>query len=379
MTRQRVTILIVLLLVAAVSTWIALNTYWTEVTISGPMQGEAATNPTYAAQHFTELLGARAVRHEVVGPLPSERAVILLRAWHWDLIPQRREQLKRWVERGGRLVLDTTLIGGEKDLQRWLGVEHCCAESSSDKDEPVVLTVVGSGRSSMQHESYTICPDRFHGALTTNRKVEWGLKHGVGYQALRARVGRGSVTVFNSVPFTNHNLLECDNTLVFVVATQLQKGDEVHFMSGGQAMSFFALLWHYGGPVIVLLLLLIAFTLWRAVVRFGPFANVQGTARRSLAEQIRGTGVFTLQFGGGQALHAAAARAVNEAAERRVPHFSALPQHERVSAIAQAARVDAAELAAALNFKGPRKAGEMRTVLALLESARRTILQLKQR
>ena len=63
--------------------------------------------------------------------------------------------------------------------------------------------------------------------------------------------------------------------------------------------------------------------LWRGGVRFGPLTAASETARRSLAEQIRGTGQFVLRHGGGEALHAAAVRALNEAAHGAVAELCA--------------------------------------------------------
>jgi len=68
-------------------------------------------------------------------------------------------------------------------------------------------------------------------------------------------------------------------------------------------------IWLFGKPLVVLTLLLIGLLLWRDSVRLGPLAAAPTRARRSLAEQIRGTGQFALRYGGGEALHAASARA----------------------------------------------------------------------
>ena len=53
---------------------------------------------------------------------------------------------------------------------------------------------------------------------------------------------------------------------------------------------------------------------------------------------IRGTGQFTLRFGGGRALYAAQVRALQEAAERQIPAYSRLGGTERVAALAQLER-----------------------------------------
>jgi hypothetical protein len=134
------------------------------------------------------------------------------------------------------------------------------------------------------------------------------------------------------------------------------------------------LAWEYGWPAIALGLILLALALWRSGARFGPPVAPTDTARRSLAEQIRGTGAFTLRLGGGASLHHAVARALNEAASRYITAYDRLPGAERMSALAQATGYEANALAAALNYSGSRRPEQLRATLELLEGARRRIL-----
>jgi hypothetical protein len=99
------------------------------------------------------------------------------------------------------------------------------------------------------------------------------------------------------------------------------------------------------------------------------------SARRSLAEQIRGTGRFALRLGGGgAALHAATLRALTEAAVRRIVGYERLSPTAQIEALASAAAVDRAELAAAMSYAAERRSPDLRSTLALLESARRQLL-----
>jgi hypothetical protein len=183
------------------------------------------------------------------------------------------------------------------------------------------------------------------------------------------------LTLINAVPFRNESLFEGDHAKIFVAATQLRKGDRIYFLSDEESESLLRLIWRYGAPVVVLALALVALALWRGTARFGPLTATPEAARRSLGEQIRGTGWFTVRYGGGSALREAAVRALFEAARRRIVNFDGLPADERMSALAKAAKVDAGTLAEAVNFAGPRRPGELRNTLALLESARRMILK----
>ena len=93
--------------------WVASNTYWADTTIPMPLRREAATNPYYAAERFVEALGGRATRDRTFTQPPAD-AVIVLSTWNWNLSDRRREALEQWVESGDRLVVDSTVVGGDE-------------------------------------------------------------------------------------------------------------------------------------------------------------------------------------------------------------------------------------------------------------------------
>jgi len=191
---------------------------------------------------------------------------------------------------------------------------------------------------------------------------------------MRVRVSRGSVTVVNATPFRYQHLFDGDHDWLFVAATELRRSDDVHFLSEAAQPSLLMLLWQHGSPVVVLTLALIALLLWRDGVRFGPLAAERPTARRSLAEQIRGTGQFAVRHGDGDSLLAAKVRALDEAAERRIPRYTRLSNNERVRALADVTGFDSGALAAAIHHTGLHRPHELRSTIALLEAARRQTL-----
>jgi hypothetical protein len=114
--------------------------------------------------------------------------------------------------------------------------------------------------------------------------------------------------------------------------------------------------------------------LWGGGVWFGPLAAMPDPARRSLAEQICGTGQFALRNGSGDSLHAASVRALDEAAQRRIPTYAQLSADERAAALARLTGFDRNALVAAVHHAGVRRSHELRNRIALLEAARRRTL-----
>jgi hypothetical protein len=378
-----VVIAVALTLIVAV---IARNTEWGEVTLPTPLRGEAATNPFYAAQRLVEMLGATSERRDSLGATSTD-AVIVLASWGWDISHARRAELERWVEAGGRLVVDASLITGSDAFEQWSGIVRE-REEPEDPEEEDLLQVpervepchellevrYGSDGNGLESGHYEFCNFDYSTWLVPVRSPLWELSHDYYYeQGVRVAAGAGSVTVINGVPFSYRALFEGDHAELLAAALNLRGGDHVVFMSEADVASLLELVWRHGAPVVVVLLLSIALALWRGALRFGPLVAPVERVRRSLAEQIRGTGRFALRVGGGAALVAAERRALHEAAARRIVGYERLATAEQAVRVAQVAGVDGAELAAALDPQSPRTM-ELRGKLALLEAARRQLV-----
>jgi hypothetical protein len=374
--------LIGLAVIGAFVYWIATHTYWADETVPQLPRGEAVSDPFYAAERLARALGAHA-SYDRLWRLPPENAVVVTAFWDWDRSGTRREQLQHWVESGGRLVTELRFSGTRDPFSRWSGITRSPAKREADhhsKWKPGVCrdaeeSGVSLWPAAATPRRYQLCELFDDSFLESTRAPVWKVADDSGLQALRINVGRGSVTVINGKPFTQAQLLKGAHAALFVAATQLRSGDDVHFFSDENQASLLALTWRFGAPVVLLLLAALALALWRAAPRFGPTMPSPESARRSLAEQIRGTGQFLLRVGDGQALHAATVRALLAAATRRISAFSSLSSVERINRLAQATGFSAEALGAAVNYSGARRANELRSAIALLEAARREILR----
>ena len=374
--------------------WLGASTRWTEVKIPIPLKGEALVNPFYAAQRFAEALGARAAWERALA-IPPPDSVIVLSGWNWNLTARRREALERWVEAGGRLVVDASIADGE--FERWSGIARDYEEADPDDldlEEPDLeeqdadaapgdpcqtLREQNGARTGVASTSYSLCYVDAGSFLTSKRAAVWALLGDAGIQALRVQIGRGSVTAVNARPFRYRSLFDGDHARIFVAATGLRRGDDVHFLSEEDHPSLIALMWQHGAPVVLLLLAWLGLVLWRGAVRFGPAAALPPAARRSLAEQITGTGQFALRHGSGESLHAACVRALDEAARRRIGGYATLPASAAAAALARLTGFDRHVILTAVYHPRLRRPGELRGTLSLLETARRRMLTCRTR
>ena len=386
MSLSRLVKLLIAAALVGLVVWIARNTYWDQTTMPGRPKGEAATDPFYAARKLAQALGATAQRDRGSSDVGSD-GVIFLDAWNWDLGEIRRRHLQQWVESGGRLVVDSSLISAGS-FASWSGISRAerpesspvfrKAQAQAGKHVEYVSTCRNlteeSDTQSHATRQYALCGLDTTGYLTASRHAVWALRDSTGAQAVRVLIGRGSVTVINAMPFRYLTLFDGNQAPLFVALTQLRAGDPIRFLSEQEQASLVALTWRYGGPVITLLLVILALTLWRSSPRFGPLEASPEAARRSLAEQIRGTGHFAARTGGAVALHAATLRALQETASRYIRGYARLASTEQIAVVASQAGVEPDALAAATHYSGARRGIGLRNCIALLESARRRIL-----
>jgi len=373
---------VVLLAGALLGTWIARNTYWDDLKVPMPPKGEALVNPFYATQRFAGTLGARTSWDRAL-VVPSPDAVVVLSGWHWSVGRARRAALQQWVESGGRLVVDDNLIDPNGEFEEWSGIVRTYPEIDEDArnnperrppEEPLCRQVQEERGGAADGGGAIWMCDLGPSWLESKRTAIWALRDKKHVQAMRVAIGRGSVTVINSGPFRYRKLFDGDHGRLFVAATQYRRGDEVHFMSEDDYPGLLTLLWRRGAPVVASGLVIVAFLLWRGATRFGPLAPGLASARRSLADQIRGSGRFALQYGDGRALHATCVRALEEAARRRIGGYASLEPNEQSTALARITSFDRESLAAAIHHPRMRTAGELHRTIALLEAARRETL-----
>jgi hypothetical protein len=383
---------------------IAHNMRFETVEVPVPLRGEAARNPFYGAIRFSEELGAEASWERVFAP-PRSDAVVMLSQWNWDLSRARRERIEKWVEAGGRLIVDNSMVGDSEEFERWSGIaelkkseaggedakpeKDAADDEDEDQDEasPVAApehddeSIVGQFvardcrnlSEDGSHRQIRVCGVSRSRSLSSSRKLLWALRYDEQIHALRTAVGRGSVTVINATPFRYRRFLDGDHPLLFATMAQLHHSDLVLFFTEQSHASLLSLMWRFGAPAVLLIVACILLALWRSIPRFGPPEAATVTARRSLAEQIRGTGLFALRFGSGKALHAASVRALRDAAIRKFPGFDNMSSEERVAALARASGLSADDLGPALNHVGVRSPHELRNAIALLEAARRRL------
>ena len=424
------------LLVLALFGWVIYHTRWEEIEVDDPAHGLAATDEYYSLRHVLEGAGATLEVRTALEPLPPADGTLLLESDLWDIFPERDARLKTWVEHGGHLVV----LGqfGRGDLLRWVplaiatpkapgrrtgsSAPHAAAPprmpaaspNAGARDDDQDVPIVGRQLPRMDERQERLariidprsperdCGDFQETETTTEPAYEpgrvlrgcspagiirplnhvvptWELAGPRGTLALRVPVGRGNVTgVAPWLVLGNRELLHGDNALIAAAALQAAPGRAVWIVEDEAREPLMGWLWHEARTPSLLALAAIALALWRLMVRFGPREAQPPQARRSMGEQVRGTGQF-IAGSDPRALHAATRQAFEAVARRRVEDWAGLDDGARIEALAATLQhphaVDRAALQAAMNIGGGATPPQILSAIAVLEQARRALLR----
>ena len=414
------------LLVLALLGWLVYHTRWEEVEIDDPARGLAATDEYYSLRKVLEAAGSTLEARTTLEPMPPANATLVLESSLWDIFPERDARLKTWVENGGHLVV--TSWKADSDDLRWVPLSfvqphrHRARDAAasdaddqdddSDDDEQAPATRkkprADDGKQKLQKLldpklPWRNCTDYEESAATSEPAFEPGrvykgctfkgplrpLNHAVpswqltspsGTLAMRVAVGRGSVTGVSTQQLVtdNHGLLSGDNGLIAAAILQAAPGRAVWLIGDEAREPLLQWLWHEARTPFLLALAAIGLALWRLMVRLGPREAVPPQARRSMGEQVRGTGQF-IAGTDPRALHAATRLAFEHEARKRVEGWAQLDDAARIAALAAALQppnfLDQPSLLASLNIGGGATPAQILTATAVLEQARRALLR----
>ncbi len=393
------------LVIAALAAWIVHNTRWVEVEVDDPPSGAAATDPYYALRQVLAASGSTLELRTSLEPLPPVGATLVLNSSSWTVFPERDARLKAWVEAGGDLVVDGWRTRGG-DTLKWIPLSFARPPqanrpaSATEDDLPPTprrrqraraagvpgpdchLLEERGGASAPAFE-----PDRhYRGCLAEGviRPVrvepDWVLSGPRGTVALRVPVGRGSVTATAAANAgdDNRGLLQADNALLMSAILRAGPGRAVWYVNDESREPLLLWLWHQARTPLLLCVAATLLALWRLMVRFGPRQALPPRARRSMGEQVNGTGQF-IAGADPQALHAATRQAFDDVARLRIEDYAQLDDAERLVALADALAPTTTlapdALMAALR-PGPKSTpAQWLAAIAVVEQARRALLR----
>lgn len=293
---------------------------------------------------------------------------------------EREAREKAEVERAERAAERAAQRAAERALARARAEAASSPATSGLLKDRTPCTVVAEPDAASRaypdgNRNFRLCHRALGWTLHSARKTVWSLDGVDGPMLLRVAMGRGLVTVIGPWNLLdNDRVLEADHGLIAAAALRLRAGVPVWFVTEEARPPLLAWLWDRAGAAVLLGGLALGLGLWRGAVRFGPRIAKAVPGRRSMAEQIGGTARF-LRREGPEALLTAQVRALDQAARQHLRQYDLLDRTRRAHAIADVTGLDAGALGRALDIGLARRRTDLPATLALLETARRRLLQ----
>jgi hypothetical protein len=424
--------LLVALACAAIAGWVVHETRWVEIDVDEGERGAAATDPVYTLRRLLEANGATLEMRTTLEPLPPPNATLLLNSTFWNIFPGRSERLKAWVQNGGHLVVQGMHEGADKDL-RWLPVSFFVPKPRRPASAPasapgdVVGATLPPAQDSSQRPPVVPAarhePDQpFDHPFKGSRRGQWGdcqdfrepdgtpspaydagrvyrgcanvqplravapatptwslVNRQQGVLAMRVPYGKGSVTGVSFLAVLhNRSLLQADNGLITSAILQAGPGRAVWIVEDESREALPLWMWHEARTPTLLILAAVLLSLWRLLPRFGPREAAPPQARRSMGEQVSGTGQF-IAAADPRALHDATRRAFEAVGRTRVEGWADRDGRERVAALADAlaptVTLDRGALLSALTPPPAATPAQILAAIAVIEQARRALLR----
>lgn len=284
-------------------------------------RGEARIDPYLAGRRFLGELGYEVRRERRWPVLDGADAMVVLPA---AMIEGRGtvNQLRIWVGGGGHLVcLFDGASSARNDWSDFEGMEVPPAEALVEWMEMLGLGFDPEKPDSVEEQEWVIDgPDGFRIERGGAPRFTWqgAEKEVSGESFVSMLIGEGRLTlVADARPFRNRHIGEADHALLLAELARASRSGALVFVVGS-GVSFWAMLWRTCWPVIVGLLVVVAFWLWRALPRFGPLqVETRVDAWRDYRRHLEAVGGFLWRHDRGHSLLEPLRLEVQERLQRR--------------------------------------------------------------
>ena len=286
--------------------------------------GEAQRRPFLAAQRFAQRMGLGAKELHGVPELDAVpvSGVLLMPNRRQALNRERLQQLVRWAERGGHLIVEAEYTGLPDPLLDQLGVKRVEGQAAS---KPLRIELPQTGRTLS-----VFLPSGIKLALN-----EKDVRLRAGEQLVSFGRGRGVITVTTSLSFARNRILGTNDHAEFLWhLLGLTPARELAVYWAPARLSLWEFLKTNAAPALAAGALLLFLWLWSIAPRFGPVAPDAPPGRRRLLDHLRASGRYYWVRGLRSRLVVAARDAALRRIARAQPDFATAPAAERAARLA---------------------------------------------
>ena len=325
--------------------------------------GEARLRDFLAAERFAERMGMNVMEVRSLPDLDTlpAHAVLVLPNQRRELHPGKVEDLGRWVERGGHLIVEAEPLGVADALLDKLGVTRSRAELL---DKPFTVELRREARK---------LNVSFLDAMTLETSGR-DVRLRAGGRLVSLGRGDGLVTAATSLRFARNpsyddyfaklqkapprSIAGLDHAELFWRVLSLKPAHELLVYFRPERLSLWGFLVQNAAPALAAGGLLLALWLWSIIPRFGPIAPDPPPGRRRLLDHLRASGRYYWAKGLRSRLVVAARDAALRRLARAQPDFATASESERVARLARVAAIPKEEAARFLSAAGAMRGGD---------------------
>jgi hypothetical protein len=295
------------LLVAAALAWFLKNFEQRSMQIDAGYSAAARRNPFLAAERFLARLDIpvqSSAGRELLRDLPPTGDTLVVNGLA-VLNADRRDALHRWIEQGGRLLVEAASLWDEEDrpdtrrddfLARY-GVQLLEQPDPKDRSLPGAEAVAEIAVDDYPHPVEVGFGARYY-LEDSSGEASGAVAAGGRIRLLQYEIGDGMLTVTADNRFlTNRNIGRQDHALFLALLTSPPGGGKVWLLYDSDIPWLGALLWQRAPFAMVSALCLVVLFLWHLGGRLGPLLPTRAEGHRDLLVHLQASAGFLWRHG----------------------------------------------------------------------------------
>ena len=433
--KAAITMVMVLLVLAALGYWLAQHLEKREVEMPVGLHGEAKTYPLLAAERYLKRMGLAAERLTDTNRMlstPAADDVLIITSDRQTLGQERTQGLLEWVKHGGRLIvtvphfkekvkpgayagppvrdpllkaLGLALARADQDPDSCTDEDAEAADgfnadadpdvdmetqadadnTSTDEEVQTSAEENGDADSDTAAEDYAYTEVRFstapkplrvkfaaHTVLTGALDTDEVASHAGGIALISRELGKGSVVVAADLNVLLFRAIGDYDHALFLWYLAWGHG-KVWLVTDNDMPPLWQWLWQRTPELVTASFIFLVLWLWSRGPRFGPLVVEPAPVRRRILEHIEASGRFLWQHQKQERLLSTVRDELNTAAARRYPAWGNMSDAEKIRHIAALAALEPKEVQLLLHDRTPHKRQDFTHVIRQLENIRKKL------
>lgn len=357
------------------SIWFFENYEYKEVDDTSSYSAKARRNQYLAAEYFLQELNidaeSDASRTQLLAT-HTQNETIILSDYGPKLSPTRFSELKKWMEKGGHLIMvtdDYDYASSDEDHEQIInnqmleefGIHPRYTDFDDELSYPNSETAPSYALNNGTVISIYFYPD-YH-LVDTNNIASFTLEDEFGIHLLQTEVGNGLLTVLSDDYFLeNYSIGEHDHAyLLWLLSTANEASDaKIWLLYSSVSDSIFVLLWKHAKYACIAFILFIIIGLWAMQNRLGPIMPVINFSSRNVIEHLRAIARFSWRQDKGVRLLQHSRAACEQTLLSRYPTLKTMSTQERIEHLEDVLDIPSNAIEKAL-YKEPNSTNEFIT------------------